>query len=69
MKVITCGLWTNRVISLYAASGGERIDVRDIGIRISNHMIVVEVQLIIVSLLLHIDNHYTQKLTLDLFIT
>ena len=43
--------------------------MRYIEVQIINHEIVVECQIILVSLLLHVDNHYTQKSTLDLFIT
>ena len=36
--------------------------------RISTQNIVVEGQLIIISLILHVNNHYTQQSTLALFI-
>ena len=42
--------------------------MRDIGVQIISRDIVVKVHLIPVSLLLHVDNHYTQQSTLDLFI-
>ena len=42
--------------------------MRDIGVQMSTHEIVVEDHLIPVSLLLHVDNQYTQKSTLDRFV-
>ena len=68
MKVIKPGTLTKRVISLYAEPGGEWIAVRDIGVQIIPHNIVAEGKITPVSLLLHIDNHYTQQSTLELFI-
>ena len=68
MKVLTPGLWANRVISRYAEPGGEWIDVRYIGVQISTHNIVVEGRLSLIYLILHAYNHYTQQLSLDLFI-
>ena len=42
--------------------------MRDIGVQIGTHEIVVGGQLSPVSLLLHVYNHYTQQSTLALFI-
>ena len=68
ITVITPGICTKRAISLYAEPGVERIDIMDIGVRISTQNIVIEGQLIIISLILHVNNHYTKQSTLALFI-
>ena len=68
MKAITSCPLTKRAIPCNAEPGYGWIEVRDIGVQIITHVVVVIGQIIPVSFLLHFDNHYTQQSTLDLFI-